>query len=91
MANRNVSQAPIVQTESGQSVNSSCPGAVRFHIANLAAARNYTVAGGVYNDCQDSMPATYAAGSGNAASGAGHSVTITLVETVDEVTVNSAG
>jgi hypothetical protein len=91
MALRNVSTAPIVQTESGQSINSTCAGSVRFHIADISVIRHYTVAAGVYNDCLDSMSGTYQAGSNTAAAGAAHAVEITLTETVDTVTVDSNG
>jgi len=91
LALRNVSGASITQTESGQVVSSTCGGSVRFHIANIAAARHYTVPSGVYEDCLDSMDGTYASGSGTAAAGAAHAVEITLVETVDTVTVDSNG
>lgn len=88
MALRNVSTAPITQTESGQVVNSTCAGSVRFHIADISVIRHYTVANGVYNDCLDSMSGTYTGNTGTAAAGAAHSVEITLVETVDTVTVD---
>lgn len=89
MALHNVSTITITQTESGQTAASTCPGSVKFHVADKSVIRHYTTPAGAGHDCTDNLGGTYEAGAGTAAAGAVHAVTITVVEDFDTVTVEA--